>query len=186
MTEWGQNLGGTRGRWCNWLCCLFLKIICEHQPSAEVLLPALVVGLVLPAQLAHMYSTTQLLLTDSSIIPTCWLASPPCTLQAKAVKEGQGLASWRIICNKYSQRTREPDDFKNLSEQFKREDDLGEVLPDQLTVVHLYLKWKVDEHTSLRRMFSAILFLSKSQICSPSMCQSLGVAGNCCVWNSQC
>jgi hypothetical protein len=87
-----------------------------------------------------MYSTTELLLTELSIIPTCWLASPPCTLQAKAVKEGQGLASWRIICNKYSQRTREPDDFKNLSEQFKREDDLGEVLPDQLTVVHLYLK----------------------------------------------
>jgi hypothetical protein len=52
------------------------------------------------------------------------------TLQARAVKEGQGLASWRIICNKYSQRTREPDDFKNLSEQLKREDVLGEVLPE--------------------------------------------------------
>ena len=28
MTGWGQNLGGTKGKWCNWLCCLFLKIIC--------------------------------------------------------------------------------------------------------------------------------------------------------------
>ena len=153
MTEWGQNLGGARGRWCKWLSCFFLKIICldtalEQQPAAEVL-PALV-GLVHPAQLPHMYSTMQLLLTDISILTTCWLASPLCTLQqARAVKKG--FARWRIICNKYSQRTREPDIlFNTYLNSLKEKMFLEKSCQNQLNLVHLYLKWKVDEHTSLR------------------------------------
>ena len=155
----GRKVGGVTDCAASSSRLSVLDTALEHQPAAEVL-PALV-GLVRPAQLPHMYSTMQLLLTDSSIITTCGLASPPCTLQARAVKEGQGFARWRIICNKHSQRTREPDDlFNTYLNSLKEKMFLEKSCQNQLNLVHLYLKLKVDEHTSLRRIFIAIIFLS--------------------------